>query len=121
MKLTENSSFANTATYEKITITKKDRKTDTVLKELKENVDFKVTKVTSSGLTDKGIADGNPGIKITDMKGNGLPALEENQRYVLEYDVVVDHIGPDGADLYNCALANDEKSGYRIYLLHLLG
>lgn len=114
MKLTENSSFANTATYEKITITKKDRKTDTVLKELKENVDFKVTKVTSSGLTDKGIADGNPGIKITDMKGNGLPALEENQRYVLEYDVVVDHIGPDGADLYNCALANDEKSGYRI-------
>lgn len=112
MKLTENSSFANTATYEKITITKKDRKTDT---ELKENVDFKVTKVTSSGLTDKGIADGNPGIKITDMKGNGLPALEENQRYVLEYDVVVDHIGPDGADLYNCALANDEKSGYRIY------
>lgn len=115
MKLTENSSFANTATYEKITITKKDRKTDTVLKELKENVDFKVTKVTSSGLTDKGIADGNPGIKITDMKGIGLPALEENQRYVLEYDVVVDHIGPDGADLYNCALANDEKSGYRIY------
>lgn len=115
MKLTENSSFANTATYEKITITIKDRKTDTVLKELKENVDFKVTKVTSSGLTDKGIADGNPGIKITDMKGNGLPALEENQRYVLEYDVVVDHIGPDGADLYNCALANDEKSGYRIY------
>ena len=115
MKLTENSSFANTATYEKITITKKDRKTDTVLKELKENVDFKVTNVTSSGLTDKGIADGNPGIKITDMKGNGLPALEENQRYVLEYDVVVDHIGPDGADLYNCALANDEKSGYRIY------
>lgn len=115
MKLTENSSFANTATYEKITITKKDRKTDTVFKELKENVDFKVTKVTSSGLTDKGIADGNPGIKITDMKGNGLPALEENQRYVLEYDVVVDHIGPDGADLYNCALANDEKSGYRIY------
>lgn len=115
MKLTENSSFANTATYEKITITKKDRKTDTVLKELKENVDFKVTKVTSSGLTDKGIADGNPGIKITDMKGNGLPALEENQCYVLEYDVVVDHIGPDGADLYNCALANDEKSGYRIY------
>lgn len=115
MKLTENSSFANTATYEKITITKKDRKTDTVLKELKENVDFKVTKVTSSGLTDKGIADGNPGIKITDMKGNGLPALEENQLYVLEYDVVVDHIGPDGADLYNCALANDEKSGYRIY------
>ena len=115
MKLTENSSFANTATYEKITITKKDRKTDTVLKELIENKDFKVTKVTSSGLTGKDIADGNPGIKITDMSGNGLPALEENQRYVLEYDVVVDHIGPDGADLYNCALANDEKSGYRIY------
>ena len=115
MKLTENSSFANTATYEKITITKKDRKTDTVLKELKENVDFKVTKVTSSGLTGKDIADGNPGIKITDMSGNGLPALEENQRYVLEYNVVVDHIGPDGADLYNCALANDEKSGNKIY------
>lgn len=115
MKLTENSSFANTATYEKITITKKERKTDKVLKELKENEDFKVNKVPSSGLTDKGIADGNPGIKITDMSGNGLPALEENQRYVLEYNVVVDHIGPDGADLYNCALANDEKSGYRIY------
>ena len=115
MKLTENSSFANTATYEKITITKKDRKTDTVLKELIENKDFKVTKVTSSGLTGKDIADGNPGIKITDMSGNGLPALEENQRYVLEYNVVVDHIGPDGADLYNCALANDEKSGNKIY------
>ena len=115
MKLMENSSFANTATYEKITITKKDRKTETILKELIENQDFKVTKVTSSGLTGKGIADGNPGIKITDMNGNGLPALEADQRYVLEYDVVVDHIGPDGADLYNCALANDEKSGNRIY------
>lgn len=115
MKLTENSSFANTATYEKITITKKDRKTDTVLKELKENVDFKVTNVTSSGLTDKGIADGNPGIKITDMNGKGLPALEENQSYVLEYDVVVDHIGPNGADLYNCALANDKKQDGRVY------
>ena len=115
MKLTENSSFANTATYKNIKITKKDRKTDTVLKEFKENQDFKVTKVTSSGLTGKDIADGNPGIKITDMSGNGLPALEENQRYVLEYNVVVDHIGPDGADLYNCALANDEKSGNRIY------
>ena len=115
MKLTENSSFANTATYEKITITKKDCKTDTVLKELIENKDFKVTKVTSSGLTGKDIADGNPGIKITDMSGNGLPALEENQRYVLEYNVVVDHIGPDGADLCNCALANDEKSGNKIY------
>ena len=115
MKLTENSSFANTATYKNIKITKKDRKTDTVLKEFKENQDFKVTKVTSSGLTGKDIADGNPGIKITDMSGNGLPALEENQRYVLEYDVVVDHIGPDGADLYNCALANDEKSGNKIY------
>ena len=115
MKLTENSNFANTATYENITITKKDRKTDTVLKELKANEDFKVTDVKSSGLTDKGIADGNPGIKITDMNGKGLPALEENQRYVLEYDVVVDHIGPDGADLYNCALANDEKSGSKIY------
>lgn len=115
MKLTENSNFANTATYENITITKKDRKTDTVLKELKANEDFKVTDVKSSGLTDKGIADGNPGIKITDMNGNGLPALEADQRYVLEYDVVVDHIGPDGADLYNCALANDEKSGSKIY------
>ena len=115
MKLTENSNFANTATYENITITKKDRKTDTVLKELKANEDFKVTDVKSSGLTDKGIADGNPGIKITDMNGKGLPALEENQSYVLEYDVVVDHIGPDGADLYNCALANDEKSGSKIY------
>ena len=114
MKLTENSSFANTATYENITITKKDRKTDKVLKELKANEDFKVTNVTSSGLTDKGIADGNPGIKITDMNGKGLPALEENQRYVLEYDVVVDHIGPNGADLYNCALANDKNQDGRV-------
>ena len=115
MKLTENSSFANTATYENITITKKDRKTDTVLKELKANEDFKVNKVPSSGLTDKGIADGNPGIKITDMNGKGLPALEADQRYVLEYDVVVDHIGPNGADLYNCALANDEKHDSKVY------
>ena len=115
MKLTENSNFANTATYENITITKKDRKNDTVLKELKANEDFKVTNVTSSGLTGKDIADGNPGIKITDMNGNGLPALEENQRYVLEYDVVVDHIGPNGADLCNCALANDEKEGFNIF------
>ena len=116
MKLTENSSFANTATYENIKITKKDRNTDTVLKELTENVDFKVTKVpSSSGLTDKGIADGNPGIKITDMSGNGLPALEENQRYVLEYDVVVDHIGPNAATLNNCVLANDEKKGGDVY------
>lgn len=116
MKLTENSNFANTATYENITITKKDRKTDTVLKELKANEDFKVINVpSSSGLTDKGIADGNPGIKITDMNGNGLPALEADQRYVLEYDVVVDHIGPNGADLYNCALANDEKQDSKVY------
>ena len=115
MKLTENSSFANNATYEKITITKKDRKTDTVLKELKENVDFKVTNVTSNGLTGKDIADGNPGIKITDMSGNGLPALNENERYVLEYDVVVDHIGPNAATLNNCVLANDEKKGGDVY------
>ena len=115
MKLTENSSFANNATYEKITITKKDRKTDTVLKELKENVDFKVTNVTSNGLTGKDIANGNPGIKITDMSGNGLPALNENERYVLEYDVVVDHIGPNAATLNNCVLANDEKKGGDVY------
>ena len=115
MKLTENSSFANTAIYEKITITKKDRKTDTVLKELKENVDFKVTNVTSNGLTGKDIADGNPGIKITDMNNNGLPALEENQRYVLEYDVVVDHIGPNAATLNNRVLANDENEKGDVY------
>lgn len=115
MKLTENSSFANTATYENIKITKKERKTDKVLKELTKNVDFKVTDVTSSGLTDKGIADGNPGIKITDMNGKGLPALEENQRYVLEYDVVVDHIGPNAVDLVNCVLANDKKQDGKVY------
>ena len=116
MKLTENSSFANTATYEKIKIALINNKTNETIKTLKVNEDFKVINVpSSSGLTGKDIADGNPGIKITDMSGNGLPALEENQRYVLEYDVVVDHIGPDGADLYNCALANDEKSGNKIY------
>ena len=98
MKLTENSSFANTATYKNIKITKKDRKTDTVLKEFKENQDFKVTKVTSSGLTGKDIADGNPGIKITDMSGNGLPALEENQRYVLEYNVCLLYTSPSPRD-----------------------
>ena len=116
MKLKENSSFANTATYEKIKIALINNKTNETIKTLKVNEDFKVINVpSSSGLTDKGIADGNPGIKITDMNGKGLPALEENQSYVLEYDVVVDHIGPDGADLYNCALANDEKSGSKIY------
>ena len=115
MKLTENSSFANTATYENIKITKKEHKTDKVLKELTKNVDFKVTDVTSNGLTDKKIADGNPGIKITDMNGKGLPALEENQRYVLEYDVVVDHIGPNAATLNNCVLANDEKKDGDVY------
>lgn len=106
MKLTENSSFANTANYEKIEITLINSKTNEPIKELKENVDFKVTKVpSSSGLTDKGIADGNPGIKITDMNDKGLPALEENRSYVLEYDVVVDHIGPNAVDLVNCVLA----------------
>ena len=115
MKLTENSSFANTANYEKIEITLINNKTNEPIKELKENVDFKVTDVTSSGLTDKGIADGNPGIKITDMNGKGLPALEENQRYVLEYDVVVDHIGPNAVDLVNCVLANDKKQDGKVY------
>lgn len=116
MKLTENSSFANTATYEKIKIALINNKTNETIKTLKVNEDFKVINVpSSSGLTDKGIADGNPGIKITDKNGNGLPALEENQSYVLEYDVVVDHIGPNGADLYNCALANDKKQDGRVY------
>lgn len=116
MKLTENSSFANTANYEKIEITLINNKTNEPIKELKENVDFKVTKVpSSSGLTDKGIADGNPGIKITDMNDKGLPALEENQRYVLEYDVVVDHIGPNAVDLVNCVLANDKKQDGKVY------
>ena len=116
MKLTENSSFANTATYEKIKIALINNKTNETIKTLKVNEDFKVINVpSSSGLTDKGIADGNPGIKITDMNGKGLPALEENQSYVLEYDVVVDHIGPNGADLYNCALANDEKQDGKVY------
>lgn len=115
MKLTENSSFANTATYEKIKITLINNKTNEPIKELKENVDFKVTDVKSIDLTDKGIADGNPGIKITDMNGKGLPALEENQRYVLEYDVVVDHIGPNAATLNNCVLANDKKKDGDVY------
>ena len=60
MKLTENSSFANTATYEKIKITLINNKTNEPIKELKENVDFKVTDVKSIDLTDKGIADNNP-------------------------------------------------------------
>lgn len=116
MKLTENSSFANTATYEKIKIALINNKTNETIKTLKVNEDFKVINVpSSSGLTDKGIADGNPGIKITDMNGKGLPALEENQSYVLEYDVVVDHIGPNAVDLVNCVLANDKKQDGKVY------
>ena len=114
MKLQENSNFGKTATYQNITITKKDNKGNT-LKTLEKDKDFKVTPVTSNGLTDKKVDDNNPGIKITTMDDKGLPELEANQRYVLEYDVVVDRIAQNGTDLCNRVFANDEVDEKKLY------
>ena len=113
MKLKENSSFADNATYQNITVTKK---TSTgSIDELIKGTDFKVTTDTSVDLTDKGIADGNPGILITTPDDQGLPELGEGESYILEYDVVVDHVGPGGANLENCAIANDKTQGHSYY------
>ena len=72
-----------------------------------------MTTDTSDNLTDKGIANGNPGILITAPNDHqGLPELGEGESYILEYDVVVDHVGPDGANLENCAIANDKTQGH---------
>ena len=113
MKLKENSSFADNATYQNITVKKK---TSTgSIDELVNGTDFKVTTDTSVDLTDKGIADGNPGILITTPDDQGLPELMANESYTLEYDVVVDHVGPGGANLENCAIANDKTQGHSYY------
>ena len=113
MKLKENSSFADNATYQNITVTKK---TSTgSIDELTKGTDFKVTTDTSVDLTDKGIADGNSGILITTPDDQGLPELMANESYTLEYDVVVDHVGPGGANLENCAIANDKTQGHSYY------
>jgi len=105
------SSFKD-ASYEGVTVTKV---TQTGNTPLTKDTDFKVENVTSSGLGSDGITDGNPGIKITADSVIGLPALDENESYVLEYDVVVDHIGPNGDTLSNRAYANDEKGNCDIY------
>lgn len=106
------SSFKD-ASYEGVTVTKV---TQTGNTPLTKDTDFKVENVTSSGLGSDGVADGNPGIKITAMDGvTGLPELGKNESYVLEYDVVVDHIGPNGDTLSNRAYANDEKGPCDIY------
>lgn len=105
------SSFKD-ASYEGVTVTKV---TQTGNTPLTKDTDFKVENVTSSGLGSDGITDGNPGIKITADGVIGLPALDENESYVLEYDVVVDHIGPNGDTLSNRAYANDEKGNCDIY------
>lgn len=105
------SSFKD-ASYEGVTVTKV---TQTGSTPLTKDTDFKVENVTSSGLGSDGIADGNPGIKITADGVTGLPALDENESYILEYDVVVDHIGPNAASLFNRVYANDETGKTDIY------
>ena len=105
------SSFKD-ASYEGVTVTKV---TQTGNTPLTKDTDFKVENVTSSGLGSDGIADGNPGIKITADGVTGLPALDENESYILEYDVVVDHIGPNATSLFNRVYANDETGKTDIY------
>lgn len=108
------SSFKN-ASYEKDTVTVK-KVTPTGEKPLTKDTDFIVQDDTSSGLGSDGVADGNPGIKITAMDGvTGLPELGKNESYVLEYDVVVDHDGLNAANLSNRAYANGEKGPCDIY------
>lgn len=108
------SSFKN-ASYKKDTVTVK-KVTPTGEKELTKDTDFIVQDDTSSGLGSDGVADGNPGIKITAMDGvTGLPELGKNESYVLEYDVVVDHDGLNAANLSNRAYANGEKGPCDIY------
>lgn len=108
------SSFKN-ASYEKNTVTVK-KVTQTGEQPLTKDTDFIVQDDTSSGLGSDGVADGNPGIKITAKDGvSGLPELGKNESYVLEYDVVVDHDGLNAENLSNRAYANGEKGNCDIY------
>ena len=112
------SSFKN-ASYEGVTVTKV---TPTGEKPLTKDTDFIVRDDTSSGLGSDGVADGNPGIKITATDGvTGLPALDENESYVLEYDVVVDHDGLNAENLSNRAYANDETGKTDLYFHNEMG
>ena len=108
------SSFKN-ASYDKGTVTVK-KVTPTGEKPLTKDTDFIVQDDTSSGLGSDGVADGNPGIKITATDGvSGLPELGKNESYVLEYDVVVDHDGLNAENLSNRAYANGETGKTDIY------
>lgn len=115
------SAFKN-ASYDKDTVQVKKVPQTGAPQTLTKDTDFKVVDVHSSGLGSDGIADGNPGIKITGTDSvSGLPALGEGESYVLEYDVVVDHIGPNGDTLSNRAYANDEKGKADIYFHNEMG
>lgn len=114
------SSFKN-ASYKKDTVTVK-KVTPTGEKELTKDTDFIVQDDTSSGLGSDGVADGNPGIKITAMDGvTGLPELGKNESYVLEYDVVVDHDGLKAENLFNRVYANDETGKTDLYFHNEMG
>lgn len=109
------SAFKN-ASYDKDTVQVKKVPQTGAPQTLTKDQDFKVVDVHSSGLGSDGVVDGNPGIKITGTDSvSGLHALGEGESYVLEYDVVVDHIGPNGDTLSNRAYANDEKGKCDIY------
>lgn len=111
------SSFKD-ASYEGVTVTKV---TQTGNTPLTKDTDFKVENVTSSGLDSDGIADGNPGIKITADGVIGLPALDENESYILEYDVVVNHDGLKAENLSNRVYANDETGKTDLYFHNEMG
>lgn len=111
------SSFKD-ASYEGVTVTKV---TQTGSTPLTKDTDFKVENVTSSGLGSDGITDGNPGIKITADGVIGLPALDENESYILEYDVVVNHDGLKAENLFNRVYANDETGKTDLYFHNEMG
>lgn len=111
------SSFKD-ASYEGVTVTKV---TQTGSTPLTKDTDFKVENVTSSGLDSDGIADGNPGIKITADGVIGLPSLDENESYILEYDVVVNHDGLKAENLSNRVYANDETGKTDLYFHNEMG
>lgn len=111
------SSFKD-ASYEGVTVTKV---TQTGSTPLTKDTDFNVENVTSSGLDSDGIADGNPGIKITADGVIGLPALDENESYILEYDVVVNHDGLKAENLSNRVYANDETGKTDLYFHNEMG
>lgn len=111
------SSFKD-ASYEGVTVTKV---TQTGSTPLTKDTDFKVENVTSSGLGSDGITDGNPGIKITADGVTGLPELDENESYILEYDVVVNHDGLKAENLFNRVYANDETGKTDLYFHNEMG